>query len=68
MPKKGWRSITVTDEVYEFFFKEWQSHRDEYRMKYGITSFSGFTTKLLTEMAEKWKARREAGKNPQSRS
>ena len=52
MPPKGFKSITVAEEVYNYFFKKWLEHREEYRLKYGISSFSGFCTKLLYQMIE----------------
>lgn len=67
MPRKGWSSITVPDEVYNYFFEEWKKHKEEYRLKYGITSFAGFTTKLLSEMLDQWEARRKAEKSQRSR-
>ena len=54
MPRKGWKSITVKEEVYDYFWDLWQKNKEEYRKK-GITSFSGFVTKLLYEMIEKEK-------------
>jgi len=49
MPYKGWKTITVKDEVYDYFQGRWLKEKDEYREQ-GITSFSGFVTKLLFEM------------------
>ncbi|RJS93668.1 hypothetical protein CW705_01450 [Candidatus Bathyarchaeota archaeon] len=59
MPRKGFKSITVREEVYNYFWDLWQRNKEEYR-KQGITSFSGFVTKLLYEMIEKEKKRLEA--------
>jgi len=56
MPRKGFKSITVKEEVYDYFWDLWQKNKEEYR-KQGITSFSGFVTKLLYEMIEKEKER-----------
>jgi len=56
MPRKGFKSITVKEEVYDYFWDLWQRNKEEYR-KQGITSFSGFVTKLLYEMIEKEKKR-----------
>lgn len=52
MPRKGWKSITVKASVYEYFWREWEKRAEEYRLKHGITSFSGFITKRLFEMME----------------
>ena len=51
MPRKGWKSITVREEVYDYFWNLWKKNEMEYR-KQGITSFSGFCTKLLSDMIE----------------
>ena len=53
MPYKGFKSITVREEVYDYFWRLWQENREEYRRR-GITSFSGFVTKLLYEMIERF--------------
>ncbi len=34
-PKKGYKSITVKTEVYDYFFKEWLKVKDEYVYKKG---------------------------------
>jgi hypothetical protein len=52
MPKEGYKSITVPDDVYEYFWNKWQRSKDEYRAKYGIRSFSGFVTKFMNDMIE----------------
>lgn len=52
MPRKGWKSITVTEKVYNYFWEEWQKVKEEYRLKHGITSFSGFITQRLYELME----------------
>jgi hypothetical protein len=51
MPRKGYRSITVPDDVFDYFKKEWEKHEEEYRRK-GVRSFSGFISKKLTELME----------------
>jgi len=49
-PKKGYKSITVKTEVYDYFFKEWLKVRDEYAIKKGIHSFSAYVTYLLAQL------------------
>lgn len=56
MPRKGWKSITVKESVYQYFKNEWEKNKEEYRLKFGITSFSGFITKKCYELMEKEKA------------
>jgi len=56
MPRKGWKSITVKDEIYEHFWSLWKKNEGEYR-KQGITSFSGFVTMLLYKMIQEEESR-----------
>jgi hypothetical protein len=50
MPKKGYKSITVKAEVYDYFFKEWLKVKEEYTIKKGIRSFSAYVTARLAEL------------------
>jgi hypothetical protein len=52
MPKEGYKSITVPDDVYNYFWNKWQQSKEEYRAKHGIRSFSGFVTKFMNDMIE----------------
>ena len=49
-PKKGYKSITVKTEVYDYFFKEWLKVKDEYAIKKGIHSFSAYVTYRLAQL------------------
>jgi hypothetical protein len=49
-PKKGYKSITVKAEVYEYFFNEWLKVKEEYAIKKGIQSFSGYITYTLAQL------------------
>ncbi len=51
MPDKGWKSITIREEVFQELLELWKSNMNNYR-KQGITSFSGFITKILYENLE----------------
>jgi hypothetical protein len=55
MPKKGYKSITVKEEVYNYFYNEWLKVKNEYAIKRGIRSFSGYVTFRLAELLEKEK-------------
>ena len=46
-PKKGYKSITVKTEVYDYFFNEWLNVKDEYEINKGIRSFSAYVTYRL---------------------
>jgi len=54
LPRKGWKSITVRDEIYDYFWKEWRRRRTEH-LKMGVTSFSGFVTQQLSGLMRKEK-------------
>ena len=45
-PKKGYKSITVKAEVYEYFFDEWLKVKEEYAIKKGIQSFQATSLTL----------------------
>jgi hypothetical protein len=49
-PKKGYKTITVKAEVYDYFFKEWLKVKNEYTIKRGIRSFSAYVTYRLAEL------------------
>jgi len=49
-PKKGYKSITVKVEVYDYFFNEWIKVKEEYAIKKGINSFSAYVTYLLAQL------------------
>lgn len=49
MPKAGFKSVTMSDTVYEKFHAKYTAKKEELAMR-GITSFSGFIT---CELAEK---------------
>jgi hypothetical protein len=51
-PKKGYKSITVKTEVYDYFFNEWLKVKDEYAIKRGIHSFSAYVTSRLAELID----------------
>ena len=55
MPKKGYKTITVKAEVYEYFFNEWLKVKEEYAIKKGIHSFSAYITFTLSRLMEEEK-------------
>lgn len=59
MPPKGWKSITVPVDVYNYFYERWLREKSELKVK-GIRSFSGFVSYVLTQMIEE--AERQARK------
>jgi hypothetical protein len=49
-PKKGYKSITVKAQVYDYFYGEWLKVREEYAIKKGIRSFSAYVTYRLAQL------------------
>ena len=52
MPKEGFKSITVSETVYNKFFDVYQKNKNDLLMK-GVNSFSGYVTYMLEEMMQK---------------
>ena len=52
MPKAGFKSITVSENVYDKFQQVYQKSKDDLAMK-GVNSFSGYVTYMLEEMMQK---------------
>ena len=52
MPKDGFKSITVSETVYDKFFDVYQKSKEDLLMK-GVNSFSGYITYMLEEMMQK---------------
>ena len=57
MPKPGYSSITMRESDYNYWMKEWEKLKDQYRREKGITSFSGYICYLLSLAGELDKAR-----------
>ena len=55
MPKAGFKSITVSDNVYNRFFGTYERTRRGLELK-GITSFSGYLTSMMEETITKYEA------------
>ncbi len=55
MPKPGFKSITVSDYVYNRFFETYEKNRRGLELK-GITSFSGYLTSMMEETMTKYEA------------
>jgi hypothetical protein len=56
-PRKGFKTITVKAEVYDYFFKEWLKVKEEYAIKKGIHSFSAYVTFTLAQKINEEKKR-----------
>ncbi len=52
MPKAGFKSITVSENVYDKFFNVYEKNKEDLAMK-GVNSFSGYVTYMLEEMMQK---------------
>jgi len=66
MPKKGYKTITVKAEVYDYFFNEWVKVKDEYAIEKGIRSFSAFITYRLAQLMAEDKMGENKNKSPKS--
>ncbi len=49
MPKAGFKSITISEQVYDKFFDVFQKKKSELAMK-GVNSFAGYITYMLEDM------------------
>jgi hypothetical protein len=49
MPKLGYKSITVSEHVYNKFFRVYEKNKKGLEIK-GIRSFSGYLTSMMEEM------------------
>ena len=49
MPKPGYKSITVSENVYKKFFEVYEKNKKGLELK-GIGSFSGYLTSMMEEM------------------
>jgi hypothetical protein len=52
MPKPGFKSITISEVVYDKFNQTYQKNKDELTMK-GVNSFAGYVTYLLEDVMKK---------------
>ena len=55
MPKPGFKSITVSENIYKKFFNVYEKRKNDLELK-GITSFSGYLTSMMEEMMSKHEA------------
>ncbi|HZA06242.1 MAG TPA: hypothetical protein VE619_00945 [Nitrososphaeraceae archaeon] len=49
MPKPGYKSITVSENIYKKFYKVYEKNKKGLEIK-GIRSFSGYVTNMMEEM------------------
>ncbi len=49
MPKAGFKSITISEEVYDKFHDVFQKNKSDLSMK-GVNSFAGYITYMLEYM------------------
>ena len=52
MPKPGFKTITISEAVYDKFNHAYQKNKDELTMK-GVNSFAGYVTYLLEDAMKK---------------
>lgn len=51
MPKPGFKSVTLSEEIFDKIYKQYEGVREEIKEK-GIFSFSGYVTKTLVDSKE----------------
>jgi len=49
MPRKGYKSITVPDRVFDYFKNDYDANKEAYAIK-GVRSFSGYISRKLDEL------------------
>lgn len=52
MPRGGFKSITLSESVYDNFYTHYEKNKEKVKMK-GVFSFSGFITLKLNEILTK---------------
>ena len=52
MPKDGFKTVTLSDEIFDKIYKQYDGVREEIKEK-GIFSFSGYVTKTLIDHKER---------------
>lgn len=52
MPGEGFKSITLSDTVYDNFYAHYEKNKEEVKMQ-GVFSFAGFITLKLNEILTK---------------
>ncbi len=52
MPRKGYRTITVREEIYQNLLQRYEENKEQL-LRQGITSFSGYVTKFLYDSLDK---------------
>ena len=52
MPKPGFKSITISETVYEKFYSVYEKRKESLTMK-GINSFAGYVTYMLEQNMQK---------------
>jgi len=46
LPREGFKSLTLPEDVYDYWFDEFKKNKSELR-KYGVNSFSGYIVSKL---------------------
>lgn len=48
MPPDGFKTVTISEEIYDKFYKQYENDKDYYQEK-GVFSFAGYITQILFE-------------------
>ena len=52
MPRQGYRSLTIREEIYDRLWNEYINSKKEWLIKNGITSFNGYISFKLCQLSE----------------
>ncbi len=63
MAPKGFKSVTVRQEVYDELLSDYKKEKKE-MIKRGVNSFSGYVTYRLNELVEEKRKRAQQPSNP----
>jgi hypothetical protein len=66
MPKKGYKTITVKTEIYDYFFTEWLKVKKEYTTKKDVRSFSAYVAYFLEKLMDEEKKSESKTKSPKT--
>ena len=54
---EGWKTISIPEDTYEYLKEKWDKNRKEYMIRFGVTSFAGFVSRILYKLSEEGEQR-----------
>ena len=52
MPREGWKSVTVRDEVFDYWYKKYEAEKVKMFRETGTKGFTAYMTKKLFELRD----------------